>query len=176
MKNDTTIQKNMRGIVLVEAIIAIGMLVLIVTGTLNLLLRSTSSTNHVIDQTIATYLAQDALEWIIAKYEYNRITGQPWLAGLNTSACGSTCGVDTHTTATAGSLINCGGGGCTLYRNTVGGYSHTVAGHTRTPYVRTIAIDSSLQSGDEALVTVTVSWRESNGTASVPLTLNLYAP
>jgi type II secretory pathway pseudopilin PulG len=163
-----------QGIILIEAIVAIGVLTIMVVGTLSLLMRATVGTAHVSDKVVATYLAQDALEWVVAKNVYNQRTSAPFLTGL--SGCGTTCDIDTAL-AVSTNLTACPGGDCTLYRTAAARFNHNTS-LTKTPYTRTVRVTSPLiftNSGNEAVVTVTVAWREKGGTDSVALTYNLYA-
>lgn len=160
-----------RGVILIEAIVAIGVLSVMAVGALSLLSRSVNGLRNSTDRVVATYLAQDALEWVLARSRYNSASMLDWLDNLDTASCGTNCGIDTHAAISTGTFSSCGIDSCVLYRTSTGSYSHKGAGNTATPYRRTVTIAGS---GFERTVTATVSWNSQSGTESLSLTLMLY--
>jgi len=174
------------GVVLLEAIIAIGVLVAMVTGSLLLLSSSSRSVRSANDRLIATYLAQDAVEWIRARWYYNRqfVGGSGWLTHIQCPT-GRTCGLETQTDVI---VPTTGISECTLLNNcilrqpdpTSPQYSHfdPVSAAVDTPYTRTIVVQTADVDGDgthdEAEYTVTVSWSSGSGTDSVEILTTLY--
>ena len=87
--------KQDKGIVLVEAIIAVGVLVTIFTAAMSLYTVSVGGIRITNDQVIATYLAQDALEIVIARrqFNYEQSHTNHWLDGISGCTTGSPCAV-----------------------------------------------------------------------------------
>ncbi len=178
-----THRSQARGIVLTEAIIAVGVAAAIFTAVLGLLSRSMGGIRASTDQVTATYLAQDAMEYIVAKIVYNKRSGAGWLDGVSgTSGCPNSttpCMVETGRIGYE-NLSSCGGT-CALHLTTGGYYTHTVGSNTTpTKFSRSITVlpinlDTDDATYEEAKVTVTVSWTEGSRSYAVPLTFNLYA-
>ncbi|MBP9750154.1 MAG: hypothetical protein KBD21_05490 [Candidatus Pacebacteria bacterium] len=176
MRTQHTTQE--KGIVLLEAIVAIGVLVMIAGAVLVLVIRSTSGTRSATDQLTATYLAQDVAEWLVAKKQYNIKNNVDWHTEMQCGV-GTECGVDTNDLA---DLQDCTSlNACALFRDaTTGLYSHTLFGNVPTPYVRKVTginASSDLNANgilDNITYTITVSWTNGARTESLPLTLTLY--
>ena len=96
------------GLILIEAVIAIGVLTIMFAGVLSLFTRSLVGVRESSDQLIATYLAQDAAEYIRAKIAYNSELDNPdWREGVSETGCPGVCEVDTTEDIESFKLMPC---------------------------------------------------------------------
>lgn len=162
------LQPKPRGFTLVETLVAIAILSLAITGPLVIAEKGLSSALYAQDQITASYLAQDALEYI-RNVRDNDIGASgyfdtAWLSQFGSCVgTGNSCYVDT-TLAVSNSAVNACSTSCPAIKldTTMGdpdfGFYQYGAGQP-TIFTRTINITSV--NSDEALVTVTVSWQTS---------------
>lgn len=161
--------KKERGIILVEAIVAIGVLVTIFTAVMSLYMTSISGVRMTNDQAIATFLAQDAMEMVIAKRQYNAQNDEEWLLGMDCSSS-NPCSVD-FTDSLEADFPPCGTD-CPLSLDVnTGGY--TANDGTPTIFNRSVTVEE-ITSGVEAVATVRVWWNDGADTLEYSLTYNLY--
>ena len=169
--------------------IAIAILATAIAGPLSIAAKGLQLALIAKDQVTATFLAQDAVEYVRFVRDSNRLSNTDWLAGLDGTSNG-------HTTNSSGGQATCTGGNncivdslrdqvtycgaslsaCTsqyLYFDPTGGeYTYTTSGNTQTIFSRTISI--VVPSSHEADLTVTVQWKDIGGVArSVVLRENL---
>ncbi|HEU0080675.1 MAG TPA: prepilin-type N-terminal cleavage/methylation domain-containing protein [Candidatus Paceibacterota bacterium] len=155
------------GFTLVEAMVAISILSLAVTGPLVIAQKGISSAIYARDQITAYYLAQEAVEYVRNARDTNRIQGNPWLASL--AACkqgasgGEACQIDARYTdfTSTGAVSACPGSGCPAISvdSSSGQYGYASGGAWKqTAFTRTVSIDDRA-SAKEAVISVTVSWR-----------------
>jgi len=86
-----------RGFTLIETLVAISVLLIAVVGPLTLATRSLFSALVARDQLTASYLAQDAVEYIRYKRDNNFLAGEPWLNGdLSDCVAPKMCRVETE--------------------------------------------------------------------------------
>lgn len=168
-----TFKKN-KGFTLVEAMVAISILSLAVTGPLVIAQKGIASAVYSRDQITAYYLAQEAVEYIRNARDTNRITGAAWLNGLD--ACkqsttgGERCEIDAkyNNFTDSNAVISCPGGLCDpiKFDSATGLYGYA-SGAAPTIFTRTISIDDRADASNhkEAEVSVTISWHT-----------NLFAP
>lgn len=182
--NFSSIKK--RGFTLIEAMVAISILSLAVTGPLLIAQKGIGSAVYARDQITAYYLAQEAVEYIRNVRDTNRITGAWWLSQFSscqpynsgTPSCSTINGtykIDARysnftndggtptnyadDTVNASAIAVCSGTCGTLSFDSstkLYGYGSGSTWKT-TPFTRTITIDNTA-SNKEALVTVTISW------------------
>ncbi|HVU06675.1 MAG TPA: prepilin-type N-terminal cleavage/methylation domain-containing protein [Candidatus Paceibacterota bacterium] len=154
--------KGNKGFTLVEAMVAISILSLAVTGPLIIAQKGLGSAVYAKDQIIAAYLAQEAVEYVRNARDTNRITGAAWLNGL--SACmvsggSEACEIDARKTdfLATGAVQSCPGGACdkVSFDPSSGLYGYGIGSATK--FTRSISIDNRA-SAKEATMTVTVSW------------------
>lgn len=160
------------GFTLIEALVAISVLVMSLTGPLTLAIKSISEAKISQNQMIAFYLAQEAEEYIRNRRDSNFLSGANWLTGLNNCWVANGCIVDIPNNQ----IINCGGGGCPNIKYDDSGQYYNYANGQNTIFKRTINIDRINIGGglDEAKVAVTVEWPEKFGVKSFTLEDHLF--
>jgi prepilin-type N-terminal cleavage/methylation domain-containing protein len=186
--------KNFRGFTLIETMIAITILTLAVAGPLVTASRAIVAAQTARDQLIASYLAQEGIEYVramrddeyLAAYQAgggsisstgwnNFLTGtMPGHPGAITQCKASTCTLDPTRAMGTGSgfaLLPCSGVGCTpLYLANNGIYTQQSMG-VQKPFTRVIqAFDVSAL---EERIVSTVSWNFHNIPYSVTATTHL---
>ncbi len=178
-----------------ETLVAVLLLIVALAGPLTIASRGATAARVAKDQIIAYYLAQDAIEYVRFKRDSACLTAptdQPcpnatWLSGGSSptlSACTSgTCTIETAGTPAVQSCTpSATSPSCDeLYINTTSKfYTHVSSGNTKTIYKRRVTITSPVISGgrpDEAVVTVTVLWKNVNNPTverSIVLTENIF--
>jgi len=158
------------GFVLLEAIIAVGVLVTIFAATITLYVSSVGGLRISNDQLIATYLAQDGMEQVIAKRQYNYDNSPTWLDGLSNCIPGP-CSAEYFEREMYLPLPACVAD-CALYIDANGEYSSDSSGKP-SHFKRKINITWDGIS-HEAYVTVSVSWPDGPDTLQVPVSYTLY--
>lgn len=154
-----------RGFSLFETLVAIFILLLAVTGSMSLTQKSLSSSYYSRDQVIASFLAQDAVEYIRSIRDKNTITSlatgtlSPWMTGLST-CIGSTCKIDTTKDYSTG-ITSCVSGSCPLYFNsTNGAYTHDTSGTVLSRFSRSVTMTYVTGSSNQEIsIVVTVKWK-----------------
>lgn len=169
-------QKQTRaGFTLIETLIAVSVLMIAIVGPLTLAQNGISSAVYARDQITASYLAQEAIEFVRNVRDQNNLGQVPggWLSGLD-KCVGSTCGVDPNA---AGNLqvISCtiSNQNCLLYFNpSLGVYTHdSTLSAVASNFSRQVVITTPIGgSANEALVSVTISWQ--SGKIARSFTLN----
>lgn len=175
MKFFTTQSKRntTRGFTLVEAMVAISILSLSITGPMVIAQKGIGSAIYARDQITAFYLAQEAVEYIRNIRDSNRINQNAWLLHLSSCLSGS-CQIDaryvnfangdgsTNTSAVSGCVGVC----APLSFDTTQKFYGYGSGGTwsTTPFTRTIQMTETV-AGREAVISVTVAWNT-----------NLFAP
>jgi type II secretory pathway pseudopilin PulG len=147
------------GFTLLEALVAISILMVAVVAPITIAQKGLSSATYSKSQMIASYLAQDAIEYIINKRDENVIAKRDWLDVLSTFCVGVdvVCEVDTIANAGVGAT---GPGDGILFKTTNGFYGFSglnVTNAEMTNFVRKINIEET-DPNVSALITVTVNW------------------
>lgn len=178
------IYKNKKGFSLVETLIAVGILMIAIAGPLSLVQAGLFSSNHQRNQVTATYLAQEAFEFIknlrdsnaytyYANIENSNVLVNKWLYGgpgadSLLDVCGDNpgCYVDPHGKFTSGAnpFIQYASSDKKLRQpkdnNTVFSYSYdNSSSFMDSPYKRTVFIEEIIS--DQAVqVTVKIEWKD----------------
>lgn len=168
--------RRIDGFTLIEALVAISVLVMSLTGPLTLATKAISEAKISQNQMIAFYLAQEAEEYIRNRRDSNFLSGADWLNGLvsGSNNCGTAngCTVDIPNDQ----ILNCTGGGCPniKYDASVKYYNYTDGQNTI--FKRTVKIDQINIGGgnNEAKVGVIVEWPEKSGVKSFTLEDHLF--
>ncbi len=163
------------GFTLIEAVVAIAILVSALTAPMVLATKSISSAVAVQNQITAFYLAQEGVEYIRNKRDNNFINPPPqgWLGGLNQCFGASGCKVDIPNNT----ILVCGGV-CPLikYDSAPGGFYYNYVVGNDTIFTRTVKITKISAGGveDEAKVESIVSWKERTGDKTVVIEEHLF--
>lgn len=144
-----------KGFTLIETLVAITILLVSIGGPLTIAQKGISSAVFARDQITAFYLAQEAIEYIRATRDSNKLAdaaGTPtgWLAGLSDCVDG-VCTIDTKTDEIAA----CGIGGCSVLKHD--GEFYTYSGGEDSTFTRSITIETI--SATEADIQVTINWQ-----------------
>lgn len=158
-----------QGVILVEAIVAIGVLVTIFTAAMALYTASVKGVRMTNDEVIATYLAQDGLEAVIAKRQlnYEHADSVSWLDGMDYCTNANPCLADALLDP-ADPLVSCGTD-CQLYMDN--GLYNTVSGDP-TYFERSIEFDSINAFSARAIVRVT--WMDGTNPHEYSLVYTMY--
>lgn len=154
------------GFTLIETFVAISILMTAVMAPLTIASQGLNSALTANDQTTASYLAQDAIEYIRWVRDTNTLSGNPWLTNLQNciSAGGTkTCRFDsTLAPDPTTNIVSCVGlcpNKPLFYSPTSGFYTYDST-QQPTKFTRAVTITNPANGrNDEALVTVTVLWR-----------------
>ncbi|MEK7213807.1 MAG: prepilin-type N-terminal cleavage/methylation domain-containing protein [Patescibacteria group bacterium] len=167
--------ENNKGFTIVETLVAITILMIAIAGPLTVAFRGLTAAVYAHDQVTASYLAQDAMEYIKNVRDNNLKTpGRSWLDGINTTSLVCTNLSDNCTVNTLNNPYDTGGGtcgpDCYLYLKSDGsGYTPESGGNKQTQFTRKYYITST-SNPDEVTATVIVEWK--NGTVSNAVTLS----
>ncbi|MBL1434268.1 prepilin-type N-terminal cleavage/methylation domain-containing protein [Candidatus Wolfebacteria bacterium] len=160
---------SQQGFTLVETLVAIFILVMSITGPLFIAQQSFTSAATARDRTVASFLAQEGVEYIRSVRDHNFLSGNSdWLDGL--SFCiSSDCTIDASVSSYP-SIASCVGTCEVLRKTTTGlyGYRNGVT----TLFMRRISI-TQVQS-HEISVEVQVSWEYKGTTRSVTVEERLF--
>ncbi|MCC7500558.1 prepilin-type N-terminal cleavage/methylation domain-containing protein [Candidatus Nomurabacteria bacterium] len=180
-----------RGFTLIEMLVSVLLLTLAIGGPLTISGKGLLVALVAKDQTIAFYLAQDAVEYVRYARDTNSLGGGNWLSGVgatngvNLTPCISSTGAtkcylntlgagDVPTVPTA-----CPSNVCSklYYNNTTKNYTYTTTGgNTPSIFTRSIAIQNPVgAAANEAILSVTVSWSDiGNNIRSITVTETLF--
>ena len=148
------IQNSSRGFSLIEALVAISVLVLALTGTLTVASHGLFSSNIAQDQIVAFYLAQEAVEFVRNARDNNALAGADWLNRLEPACTATDCRVDVNATP-PNDIANCGEVCPFLKLGDTGIYNY--ANGTDTVFRRTVRINETV-GNREATIDVTIAW------------------
>lgn len=167
-----------KGFTIIETLVAIAILMISIVGPLTIAHKGLLAALYAHDQVTASYLAQDAMEYIKNVRDNNLINRpEDWLNKLDTCE-DKNCSVDTitgvpnDTNPTAAGIVPCSSN-CNLYLSTTNGYTMANSGNTKTKFSRYFFLTKVNANGgntvgntvgNEYTATVIVSWK--NGTIS----------
>lgn len=148
-----------KGIVLLEAVVAVGVLVTIFSAAIALYIGAVGGLRMTNDQLIANYLAQDGMEQVIAKrqHNFNKDTLN-WFEGMDSCTQAAPCAIDYFTNSSLNNpLVACGADNCRLHIDANGIFSHK-AGEPASYFRRTVEFDALHPY--EMKATVRVYWQD----------------
>jgi len=161
---------NEHGFSLVEALVAIAILLTVVSGVMLLVNQSIQSGQNVSNRLSASYLASDAIEYLRYDRDSNWLSDnqdsfQDWLDNLPDCENFS-CRVDTR--KGEGKVEECSGS-CPNLRYFSGDFTYGYGGGEESRFKRTVEFVSKNDIGpddpnvDEVVVKITVTWPASTG-------------
>ncbi len=152
-----------KGFTIIETLVAVTILMLAIVGPMTVSQKSLVSSIYAKDQIIASYLAQDAMEYLKNKRDtFLSISSfSNWVATYGVCTSSNPCSVDTFTDRFDAPCVN----SCRLYdRGTR--YTPDSASAEPTIFYRSFYIDSSAggtsNAANEVRVVVRVWWQNSN--------------
>ena len=158
------------GFTLIETLVATFVLVTAIVGPLSIVAKGVFFSNIAKDQITASYLAQEAIEYLRNKRDNNTIAQGTWAGykGLIDSCITSICKIDVYDDT----LTNCGESCPPLkYSDAIGLYGYGSGGDwTQTPYTRSIKVyyvptgESNEAESNQIKIEVTMTW--TNGALS----------
>ena len=178
MNNQNRQLNSHTGFSLIETVVAIAILLVVISGIMNLVYQGATSSQSQQERITATYLASEAIEFIRAdrdSYWLDDIgsnTFDGWLSKNNITACQSADGCRIDARVGGQEIADCSGDCPVLEYNRnskVYGYESGIV-WTSSRYRRTVEIESLDHNNDgnddEAIITATVTWQRSGGDMS----------
>jgi len=144
-----------KGFSLLETIVALTVLVIALTGSLTLASQSIRSASIAKNQAVASYLAEEAMEYIRNRRDTNIISGLAWDNGLGPCKRRNGCYVDVPSDKIKRCRFSCP---LIKYDSTTGLYRYDVGDETI--FKRIVKIKRVPGTDDEIKIKVIVSWRE----------------
>jgi prepilin-type N-terminal cleavage/methylation domain-containing protein len=150
--------KNKRGFTLIEALVAISILMVAVVAPITIAQKGLSSAIYTKNQMIASYLAQDAIEYVKNKRDENILNDKDWLEGFGYCLNADSCAVDTKYNSVGqfyedeAKLIKKEKGADSKFEF----YGYETGDETS--FTRSVNIKRSTTNLDEALINVKVRW------------------
>ncbi len=182
-----------QGFTIVEVLISLTIFSIAVAGVITVAAQGGLSVNTAKDKLTASYLADEGVELMRALRDTGVVSlpvgseTEGWNNFLSTTAgCASDAPCDIDGTngsggstpgpfPTAANLFTCPIAGCPLYYDPgTGYYGHTWTGGGTPPFPRFYRKSTVSGTGDEATITVTVTWKEGVATQSLTETENVF--
>lgn len=179
---NTIFLKFNKGFTMVETLVAVAILMISIAGPLTIANKGLTAAVYAKDQVIASFLAQDAMEYLKNYRDHNIIIGTPsFLASIYASGptwnfCKSptdVCAVDTTLSIPSSwdnpdtIILDANTPAQRLLYDSGTSYTHSSSGNKPTKFSRSYYITNA--SSTEATVVVEVEWK--NGTVSNKVTL-----
>lgn len=157
-----------KGFTLIEALVAITVLILSVVGPISLIGDAVHKLFYVRDEVVAINLAQEGLEAVRQVRDNNMIAGAAWDTGFN----GQSYVVDIGGVSL---LSACSGCDQKVYFDTVTDlYRQGGVFDTNTQFSRVITISSAGLGANERNITSSVTWNTASDIGTVSISENLY--
>lgn len=161
--------KNKKGFTIIEALVAITILMISIAGPLTVANKGLAASNLSRDQVIATYLAQDAIEKIknIKDSDF-KVSSNNWAMNISPYSDGSWYGIDTINYNIQSNLAN-----SPLLLTPKGQYTYNnVTGSIQSPFSR--KFKTTKIGNEEYRLEVVVSWKNGNVSNSITTEAELF--
>ena len=187
MKKNNKLNKSFTrtGFTLVETLVAISIFTTSILGLMSVLAYSISNTNYVKQKIIASYLAQEGIEYVRSMRDtyvlYSAANGEDWSSFKGElNSCRLTnngCGIDNSVSMIDSDFIfQCAPTSkCALFLNN-GNYAANSTIGADSGFIRRIRMDRMglPLDADETKILSTVSWTQGSGSYSVTFSENLF--
>ncbi len=155
--------QNKKGFTIIETLVAITVLMIAIAGPLTIAQKGLLASVYARDQMIASFLAQDGMEYARNVRYYNIINSLDWLRGLSDCIQTNPCSIDTlnarPTDASPLGVNRCIDDDCPLYLvNNDGGYTPESSNANITQFKRSFYVENNPLIPDRAIFYVIVSW------------------
>jgi len=160
-KNNKGLSTGREGFTLIETMVALSIITFAILGPISLATYSVRTSTLVKNNVIASFLAQDAMEYIKNWRDDNYLQGEGWLNKLE-GPCANPSGCRVDTTRpwdNNSAIVNCPGT-CPLLKYDGSSYNHSTGDDTIFRRKYKISEDPS---GKEAKISITVSWDDKFG-------------
>ncbi|MEX2369295.1 MAG: prepilin-type N-terminal cleavage/methylation domain-containing protein [Candidatus Paceibacterota bacterium] len=178
ISQNAQLHTDQSGFSLIETVVAITILLVVVSGVMNLIYQGTTASQQQQERITATYLATEAIEFIRADRDTYWLEDigshafDDWINSTDVSVCQSTNGCTVDARIGTESINACSGDCDILKYNTAtkmysygSGVNWKDSRYRRTVEIQTVDHGSN-GVDDEALITITVSWQRSGGETS----------
>lgn len=156
-----------RGFSLVEALVAIAILLVAVVGPISIIGNSLHQIYYAKDEMLAINLAQEGIEMVRQKRDSNMLANE---APATVTAWDSGITAGTYTVdASSFSIIACAVCDTKVYKNSNGFYSQG-SGSTATQFISRTIVITDVVAGREKRVVSTVTWKTGGDTRSIIVT------
>jgi Tfp pilus assembly protein PilV len=167
--------KNNKGFTIVETLVAVAILMIAITGPLTIAQKSLVAAIYAKDQVVASFLAQDAMEYLKNTRDTAKLSAgssfADWLGVYDDCTPLAKCKIDTISGVK--DLCSYSSNTCKLYKSASSYTTTSGGGSEETIYSRSFYLDSSNISdendSDEVKVVVEVIWK--NGVNSNKFTI-----
>lgn len=153
---------NKKGFTIVEALVAISILLMSITGPMVFSSNGLKASIYAKTQINAFYLAQDAMEQLRNKRDTNKLRGDDWLAGIREHCVSpKKCYFDDipgNLITNGTPITECVNGVCPQIKYDSQDDLYNYASGDDTSYARAIQITPVDQNPNEVAVHVTISW------------------
>jgi Tfp pilus assembly protein PilV len=174
---------RVRGFTLIEALVAISIMLLSIGGPMAIAQSGIQNTVYARDQIVAFYIAQEGVELVRSIRDDNALEGASWLTGISTiSSCtdisGDGCGIDVDNM----NFIDCAGNGgaaCNIYYREEGlstGSVRGIYGHNSSgqPTIYSRSIKVVTVTPNEVSIDATVEWLSRGVTKTITVQSRMF--
>ena len=178
------------GFTLVETLVSVSILLVVIIGPMTIARQGMRMGFHANEQMTAVFLAEEALESVIALRDDNALNvlynggadTWSWYGNAGISSCKAVNGCDLDTEDGTYHACSSNGSGCILKKSVLPNKAYDYSGLDASPYIRQIFLSNPIVVGPDTIatkVTVTVKWSVptyllSSGTRTITLQTYIY--